>query len=85
MFSSAIREDRFMTVTFGGIAPTVVTETTYLQYTELVEREKDGGIVRGHGVVATLRREKGHDIDAACGQLRLATKRSLEAAAADAP
>ncbi|MBU6408749.1 MAG: 23S rRNA (adenine(2503)-C(2))-methyltransferase RlmN [Verrucomicrobia bacterium] len=24
-----------------------------------------------HGVVATLRREKGHDIDAACGQLRL--------------
>jgi hypothetical protein len=54
MCSSAIREDRFMTVTFGGIAPTVVTETTYLQYTEHVEREKDGGIVRGHGVCLTL-------------------------------
>jgi len=25
-----------------------------------------------------LRREKGHDIDAACGQLRLQTKRELE-------
>jgi 23S rRNA (adenine2503-C2)-methyltransferase len=34
-------------------------------------------ILRGHGVVATLRREKGHDIDAACGQLRLQTKREL--------
>ncbi len=28
-------------------------------------------------VVATLRREKGHDIDAACGQLRLKTEREL--------
>ncbi len=27
--------------------------------------------VRAGGVVATIRREKGHDIDAACGQLRL--------------
>ena len=26
--------------------------------------------------VATLRREKGHDISAACGQLRLQTKRA---------
>ena len=26
--------------------------------------------LREHGVVATIRREKGHDIDAACGQLR---------------
>ncbi len=29
-------------------------------------------------VVATLRREKGRDIDAACGQLRLKTERELE-------
>ncbi len=29
-------------------------------------------------VIATLRREKGHDIDAACGQLRLKTERELE-------
>lgn len=32
-------------------------------------------ILREHGVAATLRREKGHDIAAACGQLRLQTKR----------
>ncbi len=32
-------------------------------------------ILRAHGIAATLRREKGHDIDAACGQLRLQTKR----------
>ncbi|HTI99507.1 MAG TPA: 23S rRNA (adenine(2503)-C(2))-methyltransferase RlmN [Dongiaceae bacterium] len=29
------------------------------------------------GITATLRREKGHDIDAACGQLRLKTEREL--------
>jgi 23S rRNA (adenine2503-C2)-methyltransferase len=32
-------------------------------------------ILRRQGVAATLRREKGHDIEAACGQLRLQTKR----------
>ena len=32
-------------------------------------------------VTATLRREKGHDIDAACGQLRLKTERDLGHAA----
>jgi 23S rRNA (adenine2503-C2)-methyltransferase len=32
------------------------------------------------GATATLRREKGHDIDAACGQLRLRTERELRAA-----
>jgi 23S rRNA (adenine2503-C2)-methyltransferase len=31
-------------------------------------------------VAATLRREKGHDIDAACGQLRLKTRRALAGA-----
>lgn len=34
------------------------------------------------GVPATLRREKGHDIDAACGQLRLRTERELAGAPA---
>jgi len=38
-------------------------------------------ILRRSGVAATLRREKGHDIDAACGQLRLQTKRELQPAA----
>jgi len=33
-------------------------------------------------ITATLRREKGHDIEAACGQLRLKTERELSQAAA---
>ncbi len=36
-------------------------------------------ILRGAGIPATLRREKGHDIDAACGQLRLQTEREAVA------
>jgi 23S rRNA (adenine2503-C2)-methyltransferase len=39
-------------------------------------QEKFQSILREHGVTATLRREKGHDIAAACGQLRLQTKRA---------
>ncbi len=41
-------------------------------------------ILREHGAVATLRREKGHDIAAACGQLRLQTKRAETPASAEA-
>ena len=37
-------------------------------------QEKFQSFLRGHGVIATLRREKGHDIAAACGQLRLQTR-----------
>jgi 23S rRNA (adenine2503-C2)-methyltransferase len=37
------------------------------------------------GVTATLRREKGHDIDAACGQLRLRTEKALSPTAATTP
>jgi 23S rRNA (adenine2503-C2)-methyltransferase len=37
-------------------------------------QEKFLSILRASGIAATLRREKGHDIDAACGQLRLQTK-----------
>jgi 23S rRNA (adenine2503-C2)-methyltransferase len=33
--------------------------------------------LKNRGVPATLRREKGHDIDAACGQLRLRTEQEL--------
>jgi 23S rRNA (adenine2503-C2)-methyltransferase len=36
-------------------------------------------------VTATLRREKGHDIDAACGQLRLKTERELGGASSTSP
>jgi 23S rRNA (adenine2503-C2)-methyltransferase len=39
-------------------------------------QEKFLSILRGHKIAATLRREKGHDIDAACGQLRLQTTRN---------
>lgn len=42
------------------------------------QQEKLLSILRASGVAATLRREKGHDIEAACGQLRLQTKRELE-------
>jgi 23S rRNA (adenine2503-C2)-methyltransferase len=45
------------------------------------EQERFLSILRGHSIVATLRREKGHDIEAACGQLRLQTKRHEESAA----
>jgi 23S rRNA (adenine2503-C2)-methyltransferase len=40
-------------------------------------QEKFLSIVRAGGIPATLRREKGHDIDAACGQLRLQTEREF--------
>jgi 23S rRNA (adenine2503-C2)-methyltransferase len=36
--------------------------------------------LEAEGVTATLRREKGHDIDAACGQLRLKTERAAASA-----
>jgi len=38
-------------------------------------QEKFLSMLRADGIPATLRREKGHDIDAACGQLRLQTER----------
>ncbi len=42
-------------------------------------QEKFLSILREHGVAATLRQEKGHDIAAACGQLRLQAKREQAA------
>ena len=44
------------------------SEAVCEKFLAALEREK---------VTATLRREKGHDIDAACGQLRLKTEREL--------
>ncbi len=38
--------------------------------------EAFAGALEHEGVTATLRREKGHDIDAACGQLRLKTEKA---------
>ena len=35
--------------------------------------------LKAQKIICTLRREKGHDIDAACGQLRLKTERELAA------
>jgi len=48
------------------------------------KQERFLSILRGHSIVATLRREKGHDIEAACGQLRLQTKRGEERVATPA-
>jgi 23S rRNA (adenine2503-C2)-methyltransferase len=47
------------------------SEETQEAFLAALEREK---------ISATLRREKGHDIDAACGQLRLRTERELATA-----
>jgi len=41
-------------------------------------QERFLSILRTERIPATLRREKGHEIDAACGQLRLQTKRELQ-------
>jgi len=42
------------------------------------QQEQFLSVLRQAGVAATLRREKGHDIDAACGQLRLQTRRQMQ-------
>jgi 23S rRNA (adenine2503-C2)-methyltransferase len=42
-------------------------------------QEKFLSVLRAEGISATLRREKGHDIDAACGQLRLQTEQAARA------
>jgi 23S rRNA (adenine2503-C2)-methyltransferase len=42
-------------------------------------QERFLSILKQHAVASTLRREKGHDIDAACGQLRLQTQREYAA------
>ena len=36
--------------------------------------------LQSYGAKTTLRREKGHDIDAACGQLRLRTEKEIAGA-----
>jgi len=48
----------------------------------LTRQEKFADVLRRADVSVTLRREKGHDIDAACGQLRLKTEKAREAAGA---
>ncbi|HLP02033.1 MAG TPA: 23S rRNA (adenine(2503)-C(2))-methyltransferase RlmN [Opitutaceae bacterium] len=47
----------------------------------LARQEKFAAVLDRAGVSFTLRREKGHEIDAACGQLRLRTEREREAVA----
>jgi 23S rRNA (adenine2503-C2)-methyltransferase len=42
-------------------------------------QEKFLAVLQRRKIAVTLRREKGHDIDAACGQLRLRTERELAA------
>lgn len=47
----------------------------------LTRQERFADILRAAGVSVTLRREKGHEIDAACGQLRLKTEKEREVTA----
>ncbi len=56
-----------------------VEDLPWTRPTEVVQ-EAFLGALEKQDVVATLRREKGHDIDAACGQLRLKTERELAGA-----
>ncbi|RRJ95247.1 23S rRNA (adenine(2503)-C(2))-methyltransferase RlmN [Opitutaceae bacterium TAV4] len=44
----------------------------------LTRQERFADVLRAARVSVTLRREKGHDIDAACGQLRLKTEKERE-------
>ncbi len=46
----------------------------------LTRQERFADILRDARISVTLRREKGHDIDAACGQLRLKTEKENEGA-----
>jgi 23S rRNA (adenine2503-C2)-methyltransferase len=47
----------------------------------ITRQERFADVLRSARVSVTLRREKGHDIDAACGQLRLKTEKERELAA----
>jgi 23S rRNA (adenine2503-C2)-methyltransferase len=47
----------------------------------ITRQERFADILRAASISVTLRREKGHDINAACGQLRLKTEKARELAA----
>jgi len=49
----------------------------------ITRQERFADILRDARISVTLRREKGHDIDAACGQLRLKTEKDRDAAGAE--
>ncbi len=51
----------------------------------ITRQERFADILRNARISVTLRREKGHDIDAACGQLRLKTEKDRTFVAAAAP
>ena len=51
----------------------------------LTRQERFADVLRAVRVSVTLRREKGHEIDAACGQLRLKTEKEREIAGRAAP
>ena len=48
----------------------------------ITRQERFADVLRDARVSVTLRREKGHDIDAACGQLRLKTEKEREVSGA---
>lgn len=48
----------------------------------ITRQQTFGKILQESGISFTIRKEKGHDIDAACGQLRLKKQRELEASPA---
>jgi len=54
-------------------SPTPMSRRASWRNSRAASRPRFQSILRKHGVIATLRREKGHDIAAACGKLRLQT------------
>ena len=52
------------------------------QRPSITRQERFADVLRAARISVTLRREKGHDIDAACGQLRLKTEKDRELASA---
>jgi 23S rRNA (adenine2503-C2)-methyltransferase len=75
----------------GGIAAGLHAHVNLIPYNtvaglpwrrpSLTRQQRFLDVLEQRGVSVTLRREKGHDIDAACGQLRLQTEQARAAAA----
>ena len=65
-----------------NIIPYNTVEGLQWKRPSITRQERFADVLRNAGVSVTLRREKGHDINAACGQLRLKTEKERELAAA---
>ena len=89
---AGVNDDTAQTVPLASLARRLHAKVNLIPYNKVDgltwERPSDdrceafASALESLGSTATLRLEKGHDIDAACGQLRLKTERELAAPAA---